>query len=332
MSTPYEHIPVLYEQVLEALSPRAGAAYIDATVGAGGHAAGILQRSAPDGRLLGLDRDPQALEAAGQRLSPFAGRFLLLHADYASLAEQARRHGFLGAAGVLFDLGVSSGQLDRPERGFSFQVDAPLDMRFDPNEGPSAADLLNALGEEELADILWRYGEERLARRIARRIVQARQRAPLRRTTELARLVAEVAGRHGRIHPATRTFQALRIAVNRELERLPLGLQQAVEVLAPGGRLVVIAFHSLEDRLVKEFIRREEGICDWPARVPAAACPHFLADGPAPRSCRAQAGAGCSRPARLRALGRVVRPEETEVASNPRARSARMRLAERLGA
>lgn len=329
MSTPYEHIPVLYESVLEALLPRPGGRYIDATVGAGGHAAGILRHSAPDGCLLGLDRDPQALAAARQRLEGFAGRFLLVQADYATLAEQARQYGFLDAAGVLFDLGVSSGQLDRPERGFSFQADAPLDMRFDPAEGPTAADLLNELDEQELADILWRYGEERHARRIARRIVQVRQQAPLRRTGELARLVAEIAGRRGRIHPATRTFQALRIAVNRELERLPLGLEQALEVLAPGGRLVVIAYHSLEDRLVKQFIRREEGDCDWPARVPVAACPHLRPE-PSPRRCRAQSGAGCGRPARLRAVGRVVRPSEEEIARNPRARSARMRVAERL--
>lgn len=329
-STPYEHIPVLLEAVLQALAPRPGGRYIDATVGAGGHAAAILQRSAPDGRLLGLDRDPQALEAAARHLAPFAPRSVLCQADYANLADQAYRHGFWGADGVLFDLGVSSLQLDRPERGFSFQADAPLDMRFDPSSGPTAADLVNTLGEEELADLLWRYGEERLARRLARRIVQARRRAPLRRTAELARLVQEVAGHRGHLHPATRTFQALRIAVNRELERLPQGLEQAVRVLAPGGRLVVIAFHSLEDRLVKQFLQGEGEACDWPPQVPVEACPHFQAGATGPRPCRAWAGASCRRPARLRTLGRALRPGEAEIARNPRARSARLRAAERL--
>jgi len=328
---PYQHIPVLYQAVLEALSPRPGGRYVDATVGSGGHAAGILERSAPDGRLLGLDLDPQALEVAGRRLSPFGERVVLLRADYAGLAEVARRHGFAPAQGVLFDLGVSSLQLGRPERGFSFQADGPLDMRFDPTSGESAAELLARLGEEELAEILWRYGEERQARRIARAIVQARERGrPVRRTGELARLVEEILGRgKSRIHPATRTFQALRIAVNRELERLPQGLAQAIEVLAPGGRLVVISFHSLEDRIVKETFRREEERCDWPAEMPVEACPHLRPAGLS-RPCRARRNFSCARPARLRTLGRVIRPEPEEIARNPRARSARMRLAERL--
>ncbi|MGB9722871.1 MAG: 16S rRNA (cytosine(1402)-N(4))-methyltransferase RsmH [Chloroflexia bacterium] len=327
----YEHMPVLYQAVLEALSPSPGGRYVDATVGTGGHAAGILEHSAPDGRLLGLDLDPQSLEVAGRRLAPFGERVILHRGDYAELADTVRRFGFAPVQGVLFDLGVSSLQLGRPERGFSFQADGPLDMRFDPTIGESAAELLARLEEEELADILRRYGEERQARRIARAIVQARQRGrPIQRTGELARLVEKVLGRgRTRIHPATRTFQALRIAVNRELERLSEGLAQAVEILAPGGRLAVISFHSLEDRLVKNLIRREEGRCDWPAEMPVEACPYLRPAGP-PRPCRARRGLACARPARLQALGRVIRPEAEEIARNPRARSARLRVAERL--
>ncbi len=333
MPAPYEHIPVLYDTVLEALDVHPGARYIDATAGLGGHAAGILERSAPDGRLLGLEVDPQALAVARQRLSPYGARVLLLHADYGAMADLCRQHGFGRPQGVLFDLGPSSLQLDRPERGFSFQADGPLDMRFDPTGGPSAADLLESSSEEELADILWRYGEERLSRRIARRIVQARGRQRIERTGELARLVAEVSGgRRTRIHPATRTFMALRIAVNQELQRLPQGLAQAVEILAPQGRLVVIAFHSLEDRLVKRFIQDQAGNCDWEPRAPPAACPHFRPAGAEQRPCQAMSGASCARPARLRTVGRPYRPTAAEVAANPRARSAVMRVAERLAA
>jgi 16S rRNA (cytosine1402-N4)-methyltransferase len=331
MPAPYEHIPVLYVPVLEALQPRAGGRYVDATVGLGGHATGILERSAPDGHLLGLDLDPQALAIAGERLASFGPRATLVHADYTALEALAGANGFLPAQGVLFDLGVSSLQVDRPERGFSFLADAPLDMRFDATAGLTAADLLNDLDEAALADILWRYGEERLSRRIARRIVQVRSRERIARTGQLARLVEEVAGgQRGRIHPATRTFQALRIAVNRELERLPQGLEQATRVLAPGGRLVVISFHSLEDRIVKTFIQQEEGRCDWPARAPLEGCPHLARAGQRP--CRAQTGYQCGKPARLKAVGKAGRPVEEEVERNPRARSARMRVAERIAA
>ena len=329
MPAPYEHIPVLYALVLEALTPASGGRYVDATVGLGGHAGGILEQSAPGGQLLGLDLDPQALEVARERLHRFGGRAVLARADYTTLEEQARANGFLAAQGVLFDLGVSSLQLERSERGFSFLVDAPLDMRFDPTSSPSAADLLNDLDEAALADILWQYGEERLSRRIARRIVQGRSRQRIERTGQLAHLVEEAAGAHrGRIHPATRTFQALRIAVNRELERIPQGLEQATRVLAPGGRLVVISFHSLEDRIVKTFIQQEEGRCDWPARAPAEACPHLGRDGVRP--CQARRGASCGKSARLEAVGRSARPGAEEIERNSRARSARMRVAERL--
>lgn len=329
MQAPYEHIPVLYTPALEALQPHAGGRYVDATVGLGGHAAGILERSGPDGRLLGLDLDTQALEIARERLAPWGPRAVLVHAGYNALAAHAGAHGFAAVQGVLFDLGVSSLQLGRPERGFSFLEDAPLDMRFDPTAGLTAADLVNDLDEAALADILWRFGEERASRRIARRIAQARTQSPITRTAQLAALVEQaLGGRRGHLHPATRTFQALRIAVNHELERLPEGLAQAVEILAPGGRLVVISFHSLEDRIVKTLIQQEEGRCDWPARMPATACPHL--SGTASRPCRAQAGAGCTRPARLQAAGKSIQPEEDEIAANPRARSARMRVAVRL--
>ncbi|MBC7262300.1 MAG: 16S rRNA (cytosine(1402)-N(4))-methyltransferase RsmH [Chloroflexi bacterium] len=243
------HVPVLYAEAMSFLAPRPGGVYIDGTVGAGGHAKGILELSGPDGRLLGVDLDRDALQLARQALMDYGVRVTLVHGSFAQLSTIARAHGFYPANGVLLDLGISTMQLAAPERGFSFQVDGPLDMRFDQSADITAADLVNTLPEAELADILYRYGEERRSRRVARAIVQAR---PLHTTTELAQLVTRVLGRRGRIHPATRTFQALRIAVNQELEALAQGLEQAVEVLAPGGRLVVIAFQSLEDRILKK--------------------------------------------------------------------------------
>lgn len=330
MSAAYEHIPVLYEPVLEALALAPAGRYIDCTVGGGGHAAGILERTAPGGQLLGIDLDTVALERTRRRLAPFEDRLTLVQGNFAGLGAIARAEGFDRVEGILFDLGVSSLQLEDAARGFSFQQEGPLDMRFDSAAGPTAADLVNRLDEEELADLLWEYGEERFSRRIARRIVQDRQREPIRRTERLARLVAEaVGGRRGKIDPATRTFMALRIAVNRELEQIPRGLDQAVELLVPGGRLVVIAFHSLEDRLVKGFIRQEVGACQWPTDLPVEACPHFVADGGS-RPCRTYVGGFCDLQVRLRTIGKVRRPGPEEIARNPRARSARMRVAERV--
>ncbi|MEW6568122.1 MAG: 16S rRNA (cytosine(1402)-N(4))-methyltransferase RsmH [Chloroflexota bacterium] len=302
------HTPVLYQQVLSALQPSAGSRHIDGTIGAGGHAAGILQTSAPDGELLGLDRDPQALRLARERLSPFGPRLHLRQASFALLADCAERLGWNQVHGILFDLGLSSMQLSDPARGFSFQLDGPLDMRFDPDQPTSAADLVNGLPEQDLADLLRRYGEEPRPRRVARAIVDAR---PLHTTRQLADVVARAAGRKRRgLHPATRTFQALRIAVNGELEALEAALPQALDLLAPGGRLVVIAFHSLEDRLVKNFLRDESRDCLCPPGQPACTCGHH---------------------ATLRVLTpKPVRPAEDEVRRNPRARSARMRVAERL--
>ncbi len=307
-SSSWPHVPVLYQDIIHALQPRRKGRYVDGTVGAGGHAEGVLRASAPDGLLLGLDVDPQALALARERLAPFGARVILRRASYALLREQLAAVGWEAVDGVLLDLGVSSMQVDTPERGFSFRQDGPLDMRFDPRRPRTAADLVNTLPEAELADLLWRYGEERRARQVARAIVQAR---PLHTTRQLAEVVARVtrSGRRG-MHPATRTFQALRIAVNGELEALEQALPQAVAALRPGGRLAVIAFHSLEDRLVKRFLQRESRDCLCPPEQVVCTCGHR---------------------ASVRLLTRkplTASPEE--VARNPRARSARLRVAEKL--
>ena len=285
------HEPALLAQTLELLAVRRGGFWVDGTLGAGGHAAAILERSSPDGRLLGSDRDEDALLAAKETLARFGPRVRLVQADYRDLP------GLLDEApdGILLDLGLSSLQLDRPERGFSMMREGPLDMRMDRRGGPTAADLVNRMPEKELADVLYRFGEERASRRIARRIVEARRRSPLRTTLELAAVVRAAARRprRGAIDPATRTFQALRIQINRELEGLGAALVALAHRLAPRGRMAVIAFHSLEDREVKQ-------------------------------SFRALAAAG------FRLLtGKPVRPAEEEVRRNPRARSARLRAIER---
>ena len=306
-----EHVPVLYEEALDLLAPSPGGVYVDCTVGAGGHASGILARSGPDGRLLGIDTDRDALEVAAARLRSFGSRCVLLHDSFANLERGARQRELAPADGVLFDLGVSSLELDRPERGFSFRAEAPLDMRFDRTRGTTAADLVNELEERALADVLFRYGEDGRARAIARAIVAERRRGRIETTTQLAELVARaVGGRRGRVHPATRTFQALRIAVNGELERLAEALPQAAEVLRPGGRLVVISFHSLEDRIVKRFVADRARGCICPPEVPVCVCGH--------------------QP-ELRVLTRKpVVPGEAEVRRNPRSRSARLRAAQKL--
>lgn len=302
------HLPVLYQEIIHALQPASPGLYIDGTVGAGGHAWGILQASSPEGRLLGLDLDPQALALASQRLSSFGDRAILRLASYTTLAEQAHELGWSGVQGIVLDLGVSSMQIDTPERGFSFQAEGPLDMRFNPTAPVTAADLVNQLPEQELADIIWRYGEERLSRRIARAIVQSR---PLSTTRQLAEIVAKAVGGHpGRIHPATRTFQALRIAVNQELETLEETLPKAVATLAPGGRLAIISFHSLEDRIVKQFFHRESRDCICPPEQPVCVCGHQ---------------------ATIREIARhPLQATEAEIKENPRARSARLRVAEKL--
>jgi 16S rRNA (cytosine1402-N4)-methyltransferase len=308
---PAVHVSVLLDEAIELLAPRDGGRYVDCTVGAGGHAAAILARSAPGGRLLGLDADAEILPIAGERLAPFGARATLVQANFADLAEVAARLGFAPVDGVLFDLGVSSLQLDRSERGFSFQTDARLDMRLDRSQPLSAEDLVRDLPERELADLIFQLGEEPRARRVARAIVAARQRAPITTTGQLAGLVRRVVP-GGRIHPATRTFQALRIAVNAELDHLRGALRQAQALLEDGGRLAVISFHSLEDRIVKQYFAAQASPCVCPPRVPICTC------------------------GRLPTLELVTRKAVTagaaEIAINPRSRSARLRVARRLGA
>lgn len=304
------HVPVLPDEVMDSLRVERGGRFIDATVGGGGHACRILAASAPAGVLLGLDRDPEALATAREQLSGYGERARLVHGSFADLEEIARAEDFSPADGILFDLGLSSLQLADADRGFTFLADGPLDMRFDPTSNdPTAADLVNQLPAESLADLLFRYGEERQSRRIAQAIVEAR---PLHTTGDLVRVIKETVGRRrGRLHPATLTFQALRIAVNEELKALRAALPQAVDLLAPGGRLAVIAFHSLEDRIVKRFIRRESKDCICPAELPICMCDH-----------EASLTVITQKP---------IRPTEEEMSANPRSRSARLRVAERRG-
>jgi 16S rRNA (cytosine1402-N4)-methyltransferase len=315
MNSPVEHVPVLYDEVMAGLQVRPGGRHIDGTVGAGGHASGILEASAPDGQLLGLDADPEAIAFAREVLQPYGDRAILQIANFRQLGAVAASRGFDQADGVLLDLGLSSRQLADPDRGFAFSQSGPLDMRLDPRRGQSAADLVNDLPEADLADLLWRYGEERQSRRIARAIVAAR---PVTTTGQLADLVARSVARstrskgrgQERIHPATRTFQALRIAVNDELDALTRVLPQTLEVLRPGGRLAVISFHSLEDRLVKRFFQREAQDCICPPEAPFCTCQH-----------RAIVEIVTRKP---------IRPTAEELTQNPRSRSARLRIAQRL--
>ncbi len=312
----HHHTPVLLAEALDGLQARPGGVYIDGTVGAGGHSAAIMER-AEGGKLLGLDVDPTALKLASERLHSYieSGRVRLVRANFERIAEVALAEGFEAVDGVLLDLGVSSMQLETPERGFSFRAEGPLDMRLDPAGPTSASDLVSSLPENELADLIYKYGEEPASRRIARRIVEARERAPISTTSELEQVVYRALGGHvaGRtrshIHPATKTFQALRIAANRELEVLEKGLAASVGLLKPGGRLVVISFHSLEDRIVKLFIRQEERGCICPPEYPV---------------CR------CGREPTLRAINRKpIEATAEELKRNPRSRSARLRVAER---
>jgi len=302
-----QHVPVLLHAVLEGLDAKPGGRFIDCTLGGAGHTIALLDRTSPDGRVLALDADAVAIERARARLQiRLAGdRVVLAHGNFAMLAEVASQHRFAEVDGVLMDLGLSSDQL-ASDRGFGFQS-LGLDMRFDTTQGETAADLVNTLRADELADLIFRYGEEPASRRIARAIVAAR---PVRTAEQLARVVAEATGRRGRLHPATLTFQALRIAVNDEVGSLIKALPQALALLRPGGRLAVIAFHSLEDRIVKEFLRRES------------------------RSVTLQPDApldSVTREATLRLVTlKPVVPGVDEIALNPRARSAKLRIAEKL--
>jgi 16S rRNA (cytosine1402-N4)-methyltransferase len=302
------HAPVLRSEVLDGLAVRSGGRFADGTLGLGGHAEAILTASAPDGRLLGIDQDPDARALASERLAPFGDRVTITAGNSRDIAAICRANGFAPVDGVLLDLGVSSLQLGPAGRGFSFQHDAPLDMRMDPSAPLTAAEIVNKWPEEEIARVLWQYGEERRSRRIARAIVRSR---PHTTTAGLAAVVARAAGGGDRIHPATRTFQALRIAVNDELDALRAALAGAIEVLrSPGGRLAVISFHSGEDRIVKDVIRRESSDCLCPPGLPACACGHRASVRSVTR--------------------RVITPTPVESAANPRSRSAKLRLAERL--
>ena len=314
------HIPVMLEEVMNFLQPKANGQYIDGTLGGGGHAGALLERSYPGGRVLGIDGDAEALGRVKRRFADEVQnkRLVLVHGNFAELARIVDEAGFASSIdGVLLDLGFSSYQMDDPQRGFSFSSDGPLDMRLDQSQELTAADLVNTASEQELADIFWRYGEETRSRQIAWRIVREREHTPITRTSQLARLAsAGVPYKPGMIHPATRVFQALRIAVNSELERLETALPQVVEVLrkgkignsgGDGGRMVIISFHSLEDRLVKAFMRRESMDCICPPGLPVCVCNHK---------------------ASLRILTpKPLTPTKQEVSMNPRARSAKLRAA-----
>ncbi len=309
----FAHVPVLLDEVVQALRLKPGGRYIDGTVGGGGHARRILELTSPGGRLLGVDRDPRALAAAGETLGEFGARVDLRHGNFSEIDRLARSAGYFPADGVLLDLGVSSPQLDEAERGFSYQQDAPLDMRMDPGSGPRARDLVNGLPEAELARVIGEYGEERWASRIAAFIARRRDEAPIETTGELVEVIkaAIPAGaRRSGPHPARRTFQALRIATNDELGALRQGLRGAVAALAPGGRVAVISFHSLEDRIVKQSFAALARGCTCPPEAPVCTCGQ--------------------RPS-LRLVGRKpVLASAREAERNPRARSAKLRAAERL--
>jgi len=304
----FPHRPVLYKETIQYLAPTSPKRYLDCTAGAGGHSEGILTESAPDGELLALDLDPQAIELTRQRLSPFGSRANVVHDSYLNSAEVMQKLGWQGVDGIVMDLGVSSMQIDQSERGFSFRYEGQLDMRFDPTKGQTAADLVNNLSEVDLADIIWRYGEERYSRRIARAILKAR---PLNSTGELAEVVRHAIGRtKEKQDPATRTFQALRIAVNDELQTVEQAIPGLIELLHPNGRLAIISFHSLEDRLVKQAFKRESSDCICPPEQLICTCGHT---------------------ASVRLLtSKPISASAEEVESNPRARSAKLRVIEKL--
>jgi 16S rRNA (cytosine1402-N4)-methyltransferase len=302
------HIPVLLEEAIGELRVQPGGRYVDCTVGAAGHAASILSRSQPGGQLLGLDADPVSIQHAKARLESYGDSVLLVNDNFSNLESICYVHDFLPVHGILFDLGLASFQLDMEERGFSFQQDAPLDMRFNSSQETTAADIVNTYNEAELAELLWTYGEEPSSRRIAHYIVAER---PVHTSAELAGIVERaVGGRHGKIHPATRTFQALRIVVNDELDNLGSALSQAVKVLGFEGRLVVISYHSLEDRIVKQFMRKEASSCICPPGTPSCVCGHT--------------------PTLKLITKKIIVPARAEIRANPRSRSAKMRVAERI--
>lgn len=302
------HIPVLIDETIGALAVQPGGRYIDCTLGGGGHAAAIIESSSPGGQLLGIDADPVAIEAARARLEAHRDSVLLVNENFVNLQAVCYKYDFSPVHGILFDLGLSSLQLNGSGRGFSFQHKAPLDMRLNPDQELTAADIVNTYSESELAHLIRTYGEDSHSRRIARRIVEVR---PIETTLQLARIIQQAIGPgRGKIHPATKTFQALRISVNHELEHLGAALGQAVSLLGFGGRLVVISYHSLEDRIVKQFMQQEARDCICPVGIPSCVCGHT---------------------ASLRLVKkRVITPSPQEIKTNPRSRSAKLRVAERV--
>ncbi len=302
------HIPVLLNEVVEALNVRAGFRYVDCTLGPGGHAQAILDRSGPAGQLLGLDADPEALTLAKENLGSYPNPIIFVNDNFVNLESICRKYNFIPVDGILFDLGVSSLQLDSAERGFSIKSAAELDMRFSPDQSVTAMKLVNTMPETELARIIWEYGEESRSRQIAHQIVKSR---PVTDTRRLSQIVEQVTGaQHSRIHPATRTFQAFRIAVNSELENLEKALNQTINCLNSGGRLVVISYHSLEDRIVKNFMKRESSECICPTDVPVCVCNHVPT---------------------MRVVERkIITPDNDEIRRNPRSRSAKLRVMERI--
>jgi 16S rRNA (cytosine1402-N4)-methyltransferase len=302
------HMPVLLEETIQALAVQPGGRYIDCTVGTGGHATAILESSSPGGQLLGIDADPEAIKATKERLEAYRDSVLLVNENFVNLQAICFRQDFYPVHGILFDLGLSSLQLEDGGRGFSFQHDAPLDMRLNPGQQVTAADIVNTFSESRLARLIKTYGEESYSQQIASYIVMER---PIKSTLQLVRTIEKaIPQRRGRIHPATKTFQALRIAVNQELEHLELALRQAIDLLGFEGRLVVISYHSLEDRIVKQFMHRESQDCICPPGIPSCVCGH-------------KAG--------LRLINKkVVTPSLAEIQLNPRSRSARLRAAERV--
>jgi len=302
------NIPVLAEEVVEALEVSPGRRYIDCTLGGGGHSAAILARCQPGGALLGIDADPEAINLAQHNLYDYFESSIIINDNFYNLENICARTGFRPVDGILFDLGLSSLQLSSAERGFSFQLSGPLDMRFNPDEQLTAADIVNRMPEAKLAQLILIYGEETQANRIAKSIVASR---PVADTADLASIIAGATGENfGRIHPATKTFQALRIAVNRELDHLTSALEQTLNCLAPGGRLAVISYHSLEDRIVKNFMLHETRGCICPPSVPECRCQHV--------PC-------------LEDISRhPITPTEAEIEKNPRSRSARLRVARKI--
>ncbi len=302
------HVPVLLNEAIEALAVQPGGRYIDCTLGAGGHAAAILEQSSPGGQLLGIDADPEAIKIAQSRLEAYKDSTLLINENFVNLQAICLKYDFLPVHGILFDLGLSSLQLDSNSRGFSFQHDAPLDMRFSPSQEVTAADIINTFSGNELAQLIKTYGEEAYSRQIARHIMRER---PIKTTLHLAQVIEQaIGGRRGKIHPATRTFQALRIAVNQELEHLQAALKQAINLLGFEGRLVVISYHSLEDRIVKRLMQQESKDCICLPNTPVCVCGHTA----------------CLRLVNKKA----ITPSSAEVQLNPRSRSAKLRAAERI--